>query len=142
MHGVQLDDLSCRSDQMAGPQGHKGSPGALASGARRQRPGWGLPPQGLPEPWPGASELKPEGKASLGLTDSQAQAPQGTGGWRMGAPAPGPGRGQGPGAQSKLSEHSHALESSPDPVPGALPPGRLEGESQDRGSHTGACRGP
>ncbi|KAJ1130529.1 hypothetical protein NDU88_008880 [Pleurodeles waltl] len=76
---------------MAGTQGRKGSPGALASGwARGQRQVRGLPPRGLPEPWPRAPELKPEGEASPGPADSQARAPWGTAGWRRGSPAPGP----------------------------------------------------
>ncbi|KAJ1153706.1 hypothetical protein NDU88_006464 [Pleurodeles waltl] len=78
---------------MAGPQGRKACQEPWPQGARGQSPGWGPPPRGLPEPWHGDRELKPEGEASPGLVDSQAWAPHGTAGWRMGASVQGPSRG-------------------------------------------------
>ncbi|KAJ1124519.1 hypothetical protein NDU88_002970 [Pleurodeles waltl] len=66
---------------MAGPQGHKGSPGALTSGGQRTKSRTRAP------------ELKPEGEATPGQVDSQGRTPGDTAGWRKGVPAPGPGVG-------------------------------------------------
>ncbi|KAJ1119674.1 hypothetical protein NDU88_007859 [Pleurodeles waltl] len=62
MHGEQPDDLNCQSDQMAGPRGLKGSPGALASGDQRTRTG--APTRGPARALAWAPELEPEGEAS------------------------------------------------------------------------------
>ncbi|KAJ1193166.1 hypothetical protein NDU88_002471 [Pleurodeles waltl] len=48
----------------------------------------------------------------------------------------------GPGDRSELSEHSHAWESSLDPVLGSLTPSGLEAKAQDRDSHSGAHGAP
>ncbi|KAJ1203747.1 hypothetical protein NDU88_007528 [Pleurodeles waltl] len=129
---------------MAGPQGCKGSPGALAWGSLEDKdqdvgscPGaWQSPGRGPA----GDPELETEGEASPCPVDSQAWASWGTEGWRKGAHLP-----QGPvGARSQLglSEHCNAGKASLDPVPDALPHGRPEDKAQARGSHPGACHNP
>ncbi|KAJ1191312.1 hypothetical protein NDU88_000628 [Pleurodeles waltl] len=123
---------------MAGLQAGKGSPGALVLGARGQRPGRSIQPQG--RNW--APEHNLAGEASPGPVDFQARGPQVMVGWRKGATTAGPRRGQASRARSELSEHSTAWEFFLNPVPGALPPGGLEGEAQDRGSHPGLTRAP
>ncbi|KAJ1110154.1 hypothetical protein NDU88_007509 [Pleurodeles waltl] len=50
-----------------------------------------------------APELEPEGEASLGPADSQAQAPGGTAGWRKEVPVPGPGGGPARAPEPKLT---------------------------------------
>ncbi|KAJ1118585.1 hypothetical protein NDU88_006776 [Pleurodeles waltl] len=101
--------------------------------------------KGVPAPGPGrgldgAPEPRLAGETSPGLVDSQVWAPQGMAGCSKGVPAL-PRAQQGVGAQLKLSEHSHAWESTSEHGPGALPPGGPEDKAQDRGSQPGACQG-
>ncbi|KAJ1128473.1 hypothetical protein NDU88_006851 [Pleurodeles waltl] len=90
---MQPDDPSCQSDQMGRPEGRKGSPGALSSGDQRTKTRMGTPALGPARAlaWgpAGAPELKPEGEASPGPTDSQARDTWSTAGWRKGVPAQG-----------------------------------------------------
>ncbi|KAJ1181990.1 hypothetical protein NDU88_007189 [Pleurodeles waltl] len=90
MHGEQPDDLSCRSNQMAGTQGRKGSTGALALEGQRTKTRMGAhtpgPARALARGPAGVPKLKPEEEAFPCPADSQAWAPWGTAGWSEGAP--------------------------------------------------------
>ncbi|KAJ1126537.1 hypothetical protein NDU88_004944 [Pleurodeles waltl] len=80
-------------------EGEKAPQELWPRGGQRTKTRTGVPPQGLPEPWPRAPELELEGEATLGPADSpglvgsQAWAPQDMAGWRKEVTAPGPDRG-------------------------------------------------
>ncbi|KAJ1203746.1 hypothetical protein NDU88_007527 [Pleurodeles waltl] len=98
--------------------------------------GYGSLEEGSARPWPSegpARVAEPEQGGETSPVDFQAWDPEGYSRLEEGSASPGPSRSLG--SRLELSEHHHAWVSSPDPVPGALPLGGLEGKAQNRGSN-------